>query len=348
MEASRLKPLRIAALNPFPSGTEGRVIDDLVQGLRTEGIHVDLLDTSRSLLRCAHLTSIRRCDVLIVHTPLAYAPLHVLWARMLRKPVVSLVWDIYPVKLGGQRYDKRVRRRLIDWLENGVIALSTHLFVPSRDFLVVPRLARAHVMMFWHTLELNPNRDQETVSLSAPEAAETGRSIRVIFAGQANATRGLPAAYAALKAQLGKALTLVVASPNPLPDELQGEPAIVHLGNLDRPALRAEMAKCDVGLVALAMTFDGPGFPSKTYEYLAAGLPCIYFGKRLDHYTNALIQSGAGVVIGVDAANALSPSNLRALKRHIARSARVFAANFELDSKAFASRLRAIVSDKQL
>lgn len=331
-------------LNPFPLGTEGRVISGLVQGLRAEGLNVDMLDTRRSFLRGAHLASIRRCDALIVHTPLAYAPLHVLWAILLHKPVVSLLWDAYPVKLGGQRYDKRLRRWFIDWLENGVIALSTHLLVPSRDFLVVPRLARAHVMKFWHPLEASPNPNQQTASRSATETAENGRSIRVIFAGQVNATRGLPAAFTALKEQLGKALTLVVASPNPLPDELQGEPSIVHLGNLNRPALRAEMAKCDAGLVALAMNFDGPGFPSKTYEYLAAGLPCVYFGKRLDHYTNALIQSGAGIVIDVDAANILSLSNLRALKRDIAQAAKVFAADFELDSKALASQLLAIVS----
>jgi hypothetical protein len=51
------------------------------------------------------------------------------------------------------------------------------------------------------------------------------------------------------------------------------------------------------GLVSLNPLMDQPGFPSKTFDYLASGLPVLYFGRALPAYTSAIEKFGIGVDI---------------------------------------------------
>jgi hypothetical protein len=42
---------------------------------------------------------------------------------------------------------------------------------------------------------------------------------------------------------------------------------------------------------------DQPGFPSKTFDYLAAGLPILYFGRGLPAYTSDIKKFSIGADI---------------------------------------------------
>lgn len=252
---------------------------------------------------------------------------------MLRRKVVGLMWDHYPVTLAGQRYDPSLRRRLLDLIERSATRICTHLIVPSRDFLEADALSRAEVLPFWLPVEC------------APKNADKGREklVRIIFAGQVNSTRGLEHAVAELEAHFAGEFVLAIASRDPLPNGLLGKENVEYLGFLTPDELRGEMARSHAGLVALSPQFDGPGLPSKTWEYLGAGLPCLFIGRDLPHYAKALTSSGVGYVlssatreiIGVkDFARSLDAATIDQFSRH-----------FELDEVRVAAHLRAIAAD---
>ena len=51
------------------------------------------------------------------------------------------------------------------------------------------------------------------------------------------------------------------------------------------------------GLISLNPKLDQPGFPSKTFDYMAAGLPVLYFGRPLPSFTQAMERCGVGLDI---------------------------------------------------
>ena len=61
------------------------------------------------------------------------------------------------------------------------------------------------------------------------------------------------------------------------------------------PALKAELLKSDAGLICLSPDLDTPGFPSKIFDYVKAGLPSLYFGPSLEAYISILETSGVGI-----------------------------------------------------
>lgn len=320
-------------LKSFPTGTECRIVANIGSALRHEGLEAEVLEGESSMARLSIFASIAFTDVLIIHSPLAYAVLYVSWARLLGKRVVGLVWDHYPVTLSGQRYDKSLRRRAADWLENLSISLCTHLIVPSRDFQSAARLERAAFVPFWLPVQ-RPDDVFETGSLT------TDARIRIIFAGQVNETRGLSEAFAELELQFGDRFELVIASADPVPPELQGMANVHHLGFLTAEALKAELIRCHAGLVALSPRFDGPGLPSKTWEYLGAGLRCVFVGKPLPHYSEALVSSGAGVVLSPETRGKIDAQDLVANRDDESQKARAFSAYFELDGARLAAHLK--------
>ena len=323
---------RFALLKGFADGTESKIIANIGVGLLRERLALEMLEGCGKLFRPSLFRAIARCDVLIVHSPLAYALFYILFARILGRKVVGLVWDHYPVTLAGRRYDPSLRRRMLDLMESRATAMCTHLIVPSRDFLEAGALSRAEVLPFW----LRVDRAPEDVG----EVRDT--AVRIIFAGQVNATRGLEAAYGELEAHFADKFVLAIASRDPLPRALAGKANIEHLGFLGRDALRAEMARCDAGLVALSPQFDGPGLPSKTWEYLGAGLPCLFIGKALPHYAEALVSSGAGHVLSPVTRGMISASDLARSLDPAAIDG--FSRQFALDERRVAAHLRTIAA----
>lgn len=325
---------RYALLKGLADGAESRIIAHIGTGLEREELSFELLEGRGQLFRLALLRAIVRCDVLIVHSPLAFAFIYVVFARLWGKKVLGLVWDHYPVTLKGHRYDSSIRRRLLDFMENRAIALCTHLLVPSEDFLEADRFARAQVLPFWLPIDLpQAGHDKSDADL-----------LRVIFAGQVNATRGLEQAYAELEGHFGDNFVLQVASRDVLPETLSDKHNVEHLGFLSRDALRSVLQECDCGLVALSEHFDGPGLPSKTWEYLAAGLPCIFVGKSLPHFAQALTDSGAGRVLTRDTRGKIALRDLKGRPLN-ASAVKKFSGYFELDRVRLAAHLRSLTKN---
>ncbi|WP_146130804.1 glycosyltransferase family 4 protein [Sphingopyxis lindanitolerans] len=300
-------------------------MDNIASGLSFAGLDLEVRRSNRIRgFRFEHLGLIKRSDIVLLHTPLLMSWHYAFLARLFGKTIVSIVWDSYPVTLGGVRFDRRMRRRLFDRIENTALSASNRLLVPSQDFLEQPILHRAKAVRLWYAIHA-PNMD------SGPASYRHGddEPLKVLFAGQINRTRGLAAATEQLHRVTQGRFQLLIASGDPLPPELSGRPDVRHLGKLDRENLRRVAAGCDCGLVALACDFDGPGLPSKTFEYLEAGIPCLYYGKRLEHYLDVLEWSGAGIEIGARAN--LTRDDVLAKKADIANATIRFSDAFALD-----------------
>ena len=117
----------------------------------------------------------------------------------------------------------------------------------------------------------------------------------ILFAGQVNATRGIEASLARLEQIFPTPFDLVLATHNKISDELKNHPRVLSVGGLDRSELNALAATCDYGLVSLSKDFDGPGLPSKSFDYLKMSLPCLYYGPKLPHFLEALERHQVGL-----------------------------------------------------
>lgn len=312
------------------SELEDSIVLNIADHLKKAGVSVNLITLGGFRSTVLAAKQIWRCDLLIVHSPLIFSALHIMISRILRRPVVGLIWDKYPVTLNKVRFDKSLRRRILDLIENSALKMCSHVIVPSSDFLAAKSLKHAIVLPFWTPIRYEARREA---------TSRVGDRPKILFAGQINRTRDLVSAFAHLTSLLGNRFELLVASSDPLPPSLEARENITYLGFLERAALFATMKSCDFGLVSLSPGFDGPGFPSKTFAYLSAGLPCIYYGKPLPHYTSALQDSGVGFDIGPSCQplSDWSPPN-----EHMSEAVRRFSQQFELNSEQLITQLYAI------
>lgn len=324
-----------------PDRIEWKVMRNIWESFVARGLQVSMIECNRSRSILETLIELYRCDVAIVHSPLVMSLPFIKLLELLGKPILSIVWDRYPVSISGVRYDTSSKRIILDYLENILTSKSNITIVPSRDFLQDEQFSDAVFIGIWPKIK---SGDAAPSSDSAVIPAPSGKALQVIFGGQINATRGLPAAVRRLDDLTDGAFHLRIASPNPLPVELSGLQNVEHLGLLDPNSLKKVAEKADCGLVALEETFDGPGFPSKTFEYLNAGIPCIYHGKFLKHYIDALEGSGAGVDITNSSLTSLNKDNLTVLKTQISRNRVAFMREFELDAAALEQCARAVTA----
>lgn len=231
--------------------------------------------------------AISRSRIVVVHSPLvAMLPIIIL-SRLVGAHVLAFVWDTYPVVIGGKRFDRRIIRRIADVAENTALSLCHRIYVPSFDFLMSSRLARATVLQLWPRLSEAAGAHMDSYT--------PGGVLRIIFAGQINGTRGLRNALTQLCKKVVGEFTLMIASNCKLPDDIAAHPNVVCLGFCSQNELIEHYATADFGLVSLATDFEGPAFPSKTLDYVAHGLPVIYVGPPLHFYLNTLTCSGVGV-----------------------------------------------------
>lgn len=236
------------------------------------------------------LAGIWRSDLLIVHSPLIFSFGAILVAKILCRPIVAFVWDLYPVMIYGRRYDKRIRRRIADAIERFAIWASDHLIVQSEDFTSSPSLARAKVIPFWYV----PQKQQ----LMIPVAMDQRSRLQFAFAGQINETRGLSETITSLDNSLTRRAILNIYSSSRFnPPENLKHLEVRHCGYLPKKRLAAALCQNDIGLVSLHPGFDGPAFPSKSIDYLAAGLPIAYFGPPLPCFSALLEASHCGTTV---------------------------------------------------
>ncbi|MBM1689167.1 glycosyltransferase [Sulfitobacter geojensis] len=234
------------------------------------------------------LARLLRSDLLIVHSPLGFSICAMLLAKLLGRPIIAFVWDLYPVRINGRRYDGRLRRKMADCIERFALWMSDHLIVQTEDFLSSPSLARAQVIPFWYVpSDLEPRK---------PVNFAGQQHLQFAFAGQINETRGLSEALLFIDKILNKRAILNIYSRDPFepPDNLK-RVEVRHCGYVTKEILAGSLMQHDVGLISLHPGFEGPAFPSKSLDYLAAGLPVVYFGPPLAHFSLLLETTGCGV-----------------------------------------------------
>ena len=255
----------------------------------------------------ATLGALRRSRTVIGSSPFVFQFGTILLAFLMRRRIVLLNWDSYPVMIDNRRYDRRLSRRLVDLCENLALAMADRVVVPSEDFLRGVQ-DKTVVAPLWYRPE--PGGAERV-------APNQGNEIKVLFAGQINETRGIEHGYEALCAAMPWAdVRLLLASGNPPPDGLARNPAVTHLGYRKPDDLARIAQDCDCGLVSLAPGFMGPAFPSKTFDYLAWGLPSLYSGPAMPAYEAMLTQTGAGVVLA-GRQNPVGREELRDMKDRI-------------------------------
>lgn len=291
----RSSKVALIAASPEQSA-EARVIRNCARDLARGGGEVLLLErlTSRAKWWKEAIKAVAASDVIIFHSPLVLAAPLVLWARILGRRIVSLVWDVYPVRLNGKRYDRRAVRRLADGLERLCLSLSHVILVPSPDFLKEATLARAAFLPMWTSSERAVCDSLARPAL--PDAVE-GQCLQILFAGQINETRDLRGAIQKLTEGLQGPFVLKIASFSEVPANLQLHPSVNFVGGLTPAELAKLSAECHFGLVSLSPQLEGAGFPSKTFDYLAFGLPILYYGPRLEYFVGLLEATGVGLDI---------------------------------------------------
>jgi hypothetical protein len=231
------------------------------------------------------IKNIIKTDIIVVHSALILSFQYILIAKILRKRIVGLVWDQYPVLIDGKKYDDRKFRIIADKSEDLCIQFCFKVLVPSQDFLKITNPKKLHVLHFWPPINIQPfNRKQSNFS-----------ELRIVFSGQVNSTRDLTGAVNRLKYLCKDPFKLIIATSDNISEELLNNECIENVGYLTSVCLQNLIQSCHFGLISLNKKLEVPGFPSKIFENIGAGIPSLYYGPRLDDYIAMLSTSGLGL-----------------------------------------------------
>lgn len=270
---------------------EWRVIENAYQELRNcNECDVDILNSEEPFHRS--FKSITKVKILVVHSPLVKILFYILIANLVGCKIYAFIWDFYPVKIYNKYYRISFKRFFKDKIENIALSFVDKLIIPSNDFMHFYSSFDAIAMGIWPKIESIPVRELGLVN------GLDSDFIKIVFSGQVNETRGLSFSIDLIKTKIKGPFVIYIVSPSRnVPDYLILNESVVFLGELNNSELIDLYRKCDFGIVSLSLGFNGPAFPSKTFDYLSAGLPILYCGPRLDDYLSMIINSGVGVDI---------------------------------------------------
>jgi hypothetical protein len=240
-----------------------------------------------------------RSDTIILHSYVALAFPSVILAWLLRRRIVVMHWDVYPITINGQRLGGD-GRAFFDRIEQICVHMATRVVLPTEDFLPFVEHSDFRYLPLW------PSLPSTVVNRSAREPAEP---IRLAFVGQTNLTRGLPETITRLKQEAHAQFELHIFSANP-PDlewaTLAPNVRVINRAYLAREELTTALAEMDFGLISLHPGLGQPGFPSKVFDYVAAGLPVVYSGRSLPAFEALLERTGVGISLGESSVDWLS------------------------------------------
>jgi hypothetical protein len=269
---------------------------------------------------------IMKCDVVLLHSYVALAFPSILLAWVLRKRIVIVHWDVYPITVNGARLGGR-GRALFDWLERLAVRFASRVVLPSEDYLPFVRHRDIRILPLWPSLPIEP--------ASAQPVRAKGDPIRFAFVGQAHRTRGLPEAILRLGREAPTKFEVHIFSPDPIDPawaELSPNVAVTGHAYRARKALLRELRDMDFGLISLHPGLGQPGFPSKVFDYVAAGLPVVYIGRPLHAFEQLLLRTGVGFVLGEASADWFDLRN--AAHRRIPAAVLAFRAETDLTHAA--------------
>jgi hypothetical protein len=227
-------------------------------------------------------------NVLIVGSPLV----HVFWLILLcfifRVRIVYVMWDYYPVRILNKPFGNQFKvfvQYITEFISSKIISTA---IIPTTDFAFCTPSRKLIVIPFWP-------HDAVTKFFS-PKLRKKSSVVKFVFSGQVNKTRGLEECVDKLIEVCDFDFIVKVASPSDCTDLITKHSCVEFVGHLCPMGLEELYADVDVGLVSLQPAMETPGFPSKTFDYVRAALPIIYFGPRLDAYEN-IISSHLGATI---------------------------------------------------
>jgi glycosyltransferase involved in cell wall biosynthesis len=214
-------------------------------------------------------------------------------ARIIGVRIVLFQWDIYPSTFDGRTNRSSRLRSAFNWLEGKTIKMAHTIVVPSTDFLAFVDHSDVREMPIWPT---NPEAMLRISESKIPLAAQS--PVSICFVGQLNELRGLDLAVKHLCRVSTSPIEIHVFSSDKLPDGLErhkeAQVKIIHHGYLKPEKLQARLRKMHFGLISLHPQLDQPGFPSKVFDIVTAGLPVLYYGRPLEGFTNLLQQTNVG------------------------------------------------------
>lgn len=305
------------------SRIEYKIIDEISRSINSGNCDAVIHVVRPFIVNLNVIFQIYRSHTIVLHSPLLHAFSLALIGRMMGKKIFVLAWDFYPVMLNGRRYDNRFLRRLGDFFETVAFKFCNKIFVPTGDFKKEELFRDASVLKFWPKI----NYIQTNKKLGIDKI----RSIKIIFAGQVNETRGLCETINLLSEKSLLPFELLIASADVVPDKIASNPNVVILGELDNVDLQKHYIDCDFGLVSLSKYYDGPAFPSKTFEYIANGLPIIYCGPHLSAYVKLVQDSGIGIYL--DEVEFISLHNLKQLNENFIEARDLFVKDASLNEQ---------------
>ena len=130
----------------------------LTDQLRSAGVFTAMFETTPLKNRIAALGAMFRSEKVVFHSPyvLSFDLIMISW--LLGKRPIGLTWDLYPVTLAGQRYDKRLRRRFFDIIERAAMTMCRKNIVPSRDFMMHNAIPNPKLVKIWNTSAAGSSR----------------------------------------------------------------------------------------------------------------------------------------------------------------------------------------------
>lgn len=238
----------------------------------------------------ARIPLILRSDCLIVHSYASLSFISIIAARLARKRVYVFNWDVYPTTINGVGASGFFRK-LADKIEPMAVKLATHVVIPTSDFLPFVAHSNLAEMSLWPSIEQRPFKGPQGTNV-----------LKVAFAGQIHRTRGLPEAISAISAISRHRVEFhIFSSGQKLTDEetagLQHSD-LIYYDYMPRESLQEKLGEMNFGLISLHPKFDQPGYPSKVFDYIAANLPVLYFGRPLPAFTKVIEDAGVGSVVG--------------------------------------------------
>lgn len=259
----------VIAANPSPGKSVAKILRSLMSNF-------------------ARMRSVIRSDVMILHTSALVSLPNLIFARLIGKRVVLFQWDIYPSTFANEIVSQSRWRTIIDVIEDTISRLASVIVIPSSDFQPFVRKHDTIAMPIW------PSKSRQEQSR---EPLPTDRPIRICFIGQINRIRALLLSLRHIRRVSSAPLELHVYSQDALPEGLDAleNLQIIHQGHIEPNELARQLETMHFGLISLHPLLDQPGFPSKVFDYAAAGLPILYFGRSLPAFEALFEEAGLGI-----------------------------------------------------
>jgi glycosyltransferase involved in cell wall biosynthesis len=279
-------------------------------------------------------------DLLICFTPCATVAAQLLWATSRwRMRNVLFVHDFFPYhhrSIGlvpkGPAFEvaRWLEGRLIRvfhvigciWPDN-IVYLKTHYRIRSKQRVIWTPL--------WGEIAPPPSRPKEVIRTE--HGLPLDRKI-LVFGGQITEGRGVEEmlAAAAMAKEARPDLAFLFIGEGRLAQRVENHIAsggdnVIYRRRLPRSEYLALISACDCGLVCTVAGVDSSSFPSKTIDYLRAGLPIVAAVEQDSDYREFLRRWNVGVSIPAGDATALFRTVVRLINDHeitanIAQSAR--------------------------